>query len=87
MSDTPSIRRDGLTPDQEQIGIEFYTSGKIDGARESLRKLRAKIEAIELPKEFEGYLPEGWKQAMSEVWRTIEDLEKLYEDPRNISPG
>jgi hypothetical protein len=87
VSDNPSIRREDLTPEQEQMGIEFYTSGKVDGAREALRKIRAQVEAIEVPHEFEGYLPEGWKQAMTQVWRVVEDLEKLYEDPRNISPG
>ena len=81
MSDMPSIRRDDLSPDEEKLGIEFYSAGKVDGGRDALRRVRASIEAIEIPHEFEGYLPEGWKEAMTHVWTAIEDLEEKYQDP------
>ena len=85
MPDIPSIRKDSLTPEEEKLGIEFYTAGKVDGGREALRRLRDLIEKIEVPHEYEGYLPDGWKNALTEVWHVFEDLEKKYEDPNFIT--
>jgi len=75
--DIPSIRKDSLTPEEEKLGIEFYTAGKVDGGREALRRLREMIQKIEIP--------EGWKGALAEVWHVFEDLEKKYEDPDFVS--
>ena len=85
MSDNPSIRREDLSPDQEKLGIEFYTAGKVDGGRDALRRVRSTLEGIEIPMEYEGYLPDGWKEAMSHVWKTLEILEEKYEDPGFIT--
>ena len=81
MSDLPFTHRDQLTPDEEKLGIEFYTAGKVDGGREALRRIREDLEHIELPEELKGYLPEGWEPAMAEVWRVVERLEEKYQDP------
>ena len=85
MSDIPVIRRDNLSPDEEKLGIEFYSAGKVDGGRDALRRVRDSLESIEIPHEFEGYLPDGWKEAMTHVWTAIEDLEVRYQDPTFIT--
>ena len=81
MPDLPFTPRESLSPEEEKLGIEFYTAGKVDGGREALRRVREALEAVELPHEFQGYLPEGWEPAMKEVWRVVEGLEKKYQDP------
>ena len=85
MSDNPSIRREDLSPDEEKLGIEFYTAGKVDGGRDALRRIRAALKANEIPMEYEGHLPAGWKEAMAQVWKTLEILEEKYEDPSFIT--
>lgn len=81
MSESPFTRREPLSPAEEKLGIEFYTAGKVDGARETLRRIRTSLEKIGIPKEFEGYLPEGWQNAMGEVWAVLNDLDEKYRDP------
>ena len=81
MTESPFTRREPLSPEQEKLGIEFYTAGKVDGGRETLRRIRTSLEKVQIPHEFEGYLPEGWKSAMGEVWHILEDLEQKYQDP------
>jgi hypothetical protein len=81
VSDLPISLRDNLSPDEEKLGIEFYTAGKVDGGREALRRVRDALESIHIPDEFKGYLPEGWETAMGEVWRVMENLEEKYQDP------
>lgn len=81
MPNLPFSHRDNLSPEQEKLGIEFYTAGKVDGGRDTLRRVREALEAIHIPDEFKGYLPEGWENAMGEVWRVLGDLEEKYQDP------
>jgi hypothetical protein len=81
LAELPFSHRQPLKPEEEKLGIEFYTAGKVDGGRETLRRVRDALEKIELPDEYKGYLPDGWEPAMAEVWRTIEKMEALYQDP------
>jgi hypothetical protein len=81
VANLPFAHRDNLSPDEEKLGIEFYTAGKVDGGRDTLRRIRGELEKIELPEEFKGYLPEGWENAMGEVWRVLGGLEEKYQDP------
>jgi len=85
VSKDPSIRREDLSPDEEKLGIEFYTTGKVDGGRDALRRVRSALESIHIPLEYEGYLPDGWKEAMTHVWKTLETLEEKYQDPSFIT--
>lgn len=81
MTNLPISHRENLTPDEEKLGIEYYTAGKVDGGREALRRMREAMDKIDLPHEFKGYLPEGWDHALKECWRVLEDLEEKYKDP------
>ncbi|MHC4470490.1 MAG: hypothetical protein ACYS99_05945 [Planctomycetota bacterium] len=81
MADLPFSHREPLSPEEEKLGIEFYTAGKVDGGREALRRVRDALEAIQIPHEYQGYLPEGWEAATKEVWGVIADLEEKYQDP------
>ena len=81
MPELPFSHREPLSPEDERLGIEFYTAGKVDGGREAIRRVRDALEKMEIPHEFKGYLPEGWEQAMKQVWGVIGDLEEKYQDP------
>ena len=81
MANLPLSHRKDLSPDEEKLGIEFYTAGKVDGGRDTLRRVHEALESIHIPDEFKGYLPEGWETAMGEVWRVLGNLEEKYKDP------
>ena len=81
MPDLPIASRDNLSPEEEKLGIEFYTAGKVDGGREALRRFKEDLEKIELPDEYKGYRPPGWEEAMKEVWRVLNELDENYQDP------
>ncbi len=85
MSELPFSHREPLSPHEEKLGIEFYTAGKVDGGREALRRVRDALENMALPEEYKGYLPDGWKEAMTHVWKTLETLEEKYQDPSFIT--
>jgi hypothetical protein len=81
LTNLPFAHRENLSPEDEKIGIEFYTAGKVDGGRETLRRITDALDHIELPDEFKGYLPEGWDQCKTEVMRVLSDIEEKYKDP------
>jgi hypothetical protein len=48
VADLPFSHREPLSPEEEKLGIEFYTAGKVDGGREALRRVRDALEAIQI---------------------------------------